>query len=706
MPAQGNKISSKKNGTFWIAKKNKSHTEKSLSPLSNKHQRRRRLVPPPARLAWPGQVHASGCSSEETTEFSNSQNQLKHEESSSLPSSCGGRPTRPTRDKRTPTANTTTSRPLKRRRYRSEDTARMEADSSSTRSSIQNQLWIEKYRPTKSSEVVVAPNKVKRVAGWLRDEQVAQEQVLRGARLLILTGGPGAGKSTLIRTLAHEQNWDVVEWTESFYEFTARSEIELQRPLAHWQQFLRLNSIGYASLLVSDGNEKGDQKPLKVVNASRRLQNSATPPSQQPKAKKSRLIVLDELPYCNDAESQSTFRESLTQHIMTSNVPTVWIWSQNVLEGKHNPADLEALVEPHVLYNTNLVTILTIQPVTLAKFQSTLKRIAHSENILSELPRDFISELHAQSRGDIRFAINALQYQYSSDVNMGQNNTDAASSTVLGADRDVRLSAFHALGKVLYAKRKPLTTEHVDANTEAPLDFDPERAIEHSGMELGGSIHFLQHHSIDFFTDVSELSVALDLYGDAAILLDCNIAVPAASSLAGRAVAFANHHPAPSKFRPLSKPKSLDVLAKRKTNHWRLDQYYRNANGMPGSPCWLRSRHSRETFATEIYPYGRRIVLTQQRYHKNNSSDSIDGNASLLSSFWGGPVLQSFVAGALDAENSPATANNEEGESWQRDQDEVLRLDDIDEFDDDVVSTSKTGAPQRTHSPTSMQEIR
>ena len=88
-----------------------------------------------------------------------------------------------------------------------------------------------------------------------------------------------------------------------------------------------------------------------------------------------RLILLDELPYCHTTEMKESLQEALTEHIRTSAVPTVLVWSQNVLEGKHNPADLEALVDRKILYS-NLCTILQINPATIPKFQSSLSRVA------------------------------------------------------------------------------------------------------------------------------------------------------------------------------------------------------------------------------------------------------------------------------------------------------------------------------------------
>jgi hypothetical protein len=84
---------------------------------------------------------------------------------------------------------------------------------------------------------------------------------------------------------------------------------------------------------------------------------------------------------------------------------------------------------------------------------------------------------------------------------------------MIGNDRDVKLSTFHALGKLLYAKRK-------EENGKTVLAFNPDDTLERSDMGVRNSLRFLEYHSVDFFTDSADLSSAFDLYSDAASLLD------------------------------------------------------------------------------------------------------------------------------------------------------------------------------------------
>lgn len=93
--------------------------------------------------------------------------------------------------------------------------------------------------------------------------------------------------------------------------------------------------------------------------------------------------------------------------------------------------------------------------------------------------------------------------------------------------RDTFLSQFHALGKLLYAKRSP-PDDSTDAVSSAAaraaegwpamtavggggdmegrrgqLEFVPEEVLSRGGMELDWALAFLQYHCVDFFTDES-----------------------------------------------------------------------------------------------------------------------------------------------------------------------------------------------------------
>eukprot|EP00539_Tryblionella_compressa_P018324 CAMPEP_0178858762 /NCGR_PEP_ID=MMETSP0747-20121128/840_1 /TAXON_ID=913974 /ORGANISM="Nitzschia punctata, Strain CCMP561" /LENGTH=216 /DNA_ID=CAMNT_0020525085 /DNA_START=100 /DNA_END=750 /DNA_ORIENTATION=- len=176
------------------------------------------------------------------------------------------------------------------------------------------------------------------------------------------------------------------------------------------------------------------------------------------------------------------------------------------------------------------------------------------------------------------------------------------------------------------------------------LAFDPEAIMERSDLGVEGSLRFLEYHSVDFFTDISELSSAFSYFSDAIELLDRSSATgnirrnhdssgffpyACASSIAGRAVANTNEHPAPNKFRQFSRPKIFDVVRNEKQNQILVDQLSRRLSTYHMSMSSALGGDT-GTFVTESLPFLREIIpqevdpfvnnlysVAMQHYHNN-----------------------------------------------------------------------------------------
>jgi cell cycle checkpoint protein len=303
-------------------------------------------------------------------------------------------------------------------------------------------------------------------------------------KLLVLVGSPGVGKSATVRVLAKELELDVLSWNESYVSRGNDSfgsgllSIEHSSAIDSFREFLQQTGTGFSSLDLS--------------------KNKGSPSTSNKKS----IILLEELPNLHGPDAVQRFRGIMNQHLHRSQVPTVLIFS-DVSEGKHKPDDLEQLVDPADLYSS-FTCIRQMHPVTKTKMKKVMDRIA--KVLKCKITPTMLEELHLQSGGDMRHAIMNLQL-YST----GLKSVDASNN--LQNNRDVKLSTFHALGKLLYAKR-------AEKNGRSVLMFEPDEIIERSDLGTGGSLRFLEYHSADFFTDSIELSNAFELYSDAAVLLD------------------------------------------------------------------------------------------------------------------------------------------------------------------------------------------
>jgi cell cycle checkpoint protein len=398
--------------------------------------------------------------------------------------------------------------------------------------------------------------------------------------------------------------------------------VEQSSPLTSLEQFLKQSGSGFLSLQLS----------LESTEATSQRKKKSTKNGFPEQVQRRSIIVLDELPHLHSKEAVERFREALTTHVCQTAVPTVLIYSQTV-EGKVKPGDLERLIEPAVLYSS-AVRIVNVHPPTKARFGKAIKSVASKEGL--GLSQEDVEALYVRTGGgDLRCALTTLQYEQA-----GQRSKLALVQDKKVSLRDARLSSFHALGKLLYAKRKTgAPNAHKDLFEERPpLEFDPERVVELSEMELPDVLSFLEGNCVEFFTDSIELSKAMDYFSDASFLLDRPsvegawtrrknnvqvsqpfLASQVAGSLAGRAVADANRHPAPSKFRQFTSPPIYEVIRKRRENdslfvqlHRRLSASQQGVGGVAVPSLSMAHTTSMRCasgqFAADVVPFVRQIA--------------------------------------------------------------------------------------------------
>ena len=583
-------------------------------PSQSTSRRRRRSAPPP-RLSWPGDLLAVDTTTHKsqptgnTTTSSNSVNadENKHKRNSNSQ------------------ATTNAKASHKKKRQRTLLPALTNASSSKDGTVDMNGgslMWVDKYAPTTRQELCIAPKKVNEVAAWLDHHTImnngnnkkhnhAYNNADHDKKLLILVGRPGIGKSTMMRVLAAESNLDILEWNDSYSAYS--HQLESLTPLNSFAQFLQQGGVGFTSLDVQESTVVSSFSALEAsLSSPTKSQNEtlSTDNNTHPTTRRGGLILLEELPHLHNSESQERFCDLLTNHVQHSHVPTVWIYSEGS-EGQHKPADLERHIRPDILYRH--AKILQINPITTTKVKQCLERIAKAQGNSFQVTKDFCERLQLQSGGDIRYAINALQFDQSlcsksndtttsklKGKKRGSKKTAAPEAASTEHTRDTQFTAFHALGKLLYAKREPVTklsslsSNSQESEERTPLNFVPEQVLEQCDMDLGHALTYLEFHCADFFTDVEELSTALELYSDASYLLEqttnfsyqrrhrqhqhttmvsCPIFPEGyVTSLTGRAVAHANRHPAPSRFRSLQAPKVLEIRRKRNDNAYHLER--------------------------------------------------------------------------------------------------------------------------------------
>ena len=496
----------------------------------------------------------------------------------------------------------------------------------------------------------------------------------------------------MIHVLANELQFNIIQWNELHHHEHHQQHYESQ--LSSFEDFLMSSALG-CNIQLSNTS---------VTTTTTTISKTTT--SKTTNKKYSSLVVIDEIPNLHTIENKIRFQQIITNYITKSQIPTIFICSNDVQDGQYNIDELSKYIDPMILSSTQLTKIIQVNPVTKSKMKQCFLRIMNCESSISSISSNrrssnhgnnnysrgrkqhsrqnlmsigwnldsLVDEIHTQSGGDIRHAIMTLQFKFvGGNDTLGQNNNhhnnndqgSSSSSSSNKQQRDVRLSAFHALGKLLYAKRLKeastvtstsnnaqgyyydelfsiqtslppsssstsslFTNDYHNAtwNTDKrlPLEFNPETVLEHSTISLNSALNFVQYHSPDFFTNIDELSIAYDRFSDAAYLMDSNTNnnFPHydgyTTSLISRSVADANKHPAPSKFRQFHAPKLFEVMKKRRENEIKVNilckkiiscQFGGYMDSTTACSVWSSIATSTSSmFPVEYYPFLKRII--------------------------------------------------------------------------------------------------
>lgn len=244
----------------------------------------------------------------------------------------------------------------------------------------------------------------------------------------------------------------------------------------------------------------------------------------------------------------------MSEHVKRStSAPTIIILSV-LSEGASTTTcstsnDLNKIVPESLLYDPHFVKVINCNAVTKAKMKTCLSNLLQKEDKKRILDDSLFESIWIASSGDIRSAINNLQF-HCYHANFFQKAMSQCHQVAY--TKDICLTSFHALGKLLYAKRQVFKIDSLDCkqvystyliegqnkatclddqspiehkklfqiDNRPPLAFDPEEVINQNELGPESSIYFLSYHAIDFFEDESELCEALETFSDAALFLD------------------------------------------------------------------------------------------------------------------------------------------------------------------------------------------
>ncbi|KAM6106165.1 cell cycle checkpoint protein RAD17 isoform 3-T3 [Pterocles gutturalis] len=418
------------------------------------------------------------------------------------------------------------------------------------RSQSRDESWVDRYKPETQNDLAVQKKKIEEVETWLK-VHVFQRQPKQGGSVLLLTGPAGCGKTATIEIVAKDLGIQVQEWTNPIsLGFTKE---DLRDIFDHDSNLHTFPSQAQAVLF---------QDFLLRANKYNKLQMFGETSENDKK-----LILIEDIP-------NQFYRDPSSLH-----------------------------------------EILSFKPVAPTNMMKVLNRIAATEASTSgekncALDRTSLELLCRGCSGDIRSAINSLQFSSMKDCSLEKEFwSRKKSSSMLNCEgaavskikkksksdtsedeeiqaiggKDASIFLFHALGKILYCKREPVSESefpqlpaHLSEYHRDTLLIQPEDIVEKSHMSGSMFNLYLHQNYVDFFSDIDDVVRASEYLSTADVICsnwNMRLVMEKYSvSLATRGVIHSNtsrafaHHQGGMGFRPLHKPQWFFINKKYQEN--------------------------------------------------------------------------------------------------------------------------------------------
>lgn len=406
------------------------------------------------------------------------------------------------------------------------------------------ETWVDVYANISAQTgLLVSARKAKEVKEWLT-------QALQGTapRLLILSGPPGCGKSSAIRTISRDLSCAVNSWTAPHVGSRGISAALLQ----DFHAF----AVGtrYSSLTV------GDHRCEAHKSSNER-----------------HILLVEDFPVTSS--DMQHFREDLRRTLRSAATysphPTVIILSDSA---RSVASSVRLLLGAQLLECSDIASI-NIPAATDAMMKKRLREVLAIEGFT--VSQKCLETVVASVAGDCRAALNCLQFSSMSSTSGSRSARGFKTSgrtrngtvpkrarphppisvaCIEDVSMDGSLGIFHAISKILNNKR----------NEDGTSKYDVESLLGDAKADPSSFIEFLHHNYPSFFGEPDDMVTALENLSFADTLLpwrseeqvrvdlsDC------AASVAARGFLYSNSDPIRSGWRPIKGPQSFDVYKQR-----------------------------------------------------------------------------------------------------------------------------------------------
>ncbi|PFH51634.1 hypothetical protein AMATHDRAFT_2909 [Amanita thiersii Skay4041] len=335
------------------------------------------------------------------------------------------------------------------------------------------------------AELPVHVRKVEDVRRWFHEafEGGPLGKLRRYRRILVLTGQAGTAKTTTVRVLGREMNFNILEWGNSGSDDNVNdtSYDSYESAFTKFETFFnRATNCRNLLPLVEMSGATSSQQSQKAQNANSR-----------------HIVLLEDLPNILHSSTQARFHATLrclvdrppsdppvpVVIIISDSRPRGEAYDEHGVYSRGRNGDGEGVIDirtviPRDLLGGPYVTNIGFNPIAPTLLRRALQTLlsTHSSNKDGQPSKEVLDVVVESANGDIRNAIMALQFAYTIGSRDGKSRKRKKGGNIPTSmlesitRREQSLVLFHLLGKVLYNKRKgdPLSssTSAKDAQRE------------------------------------------------------------------------------------------------------------------------------------------------------------------------------------------------------------------------------------------------
>ncbi|CAD5125919.1 DgyrCDS14101 [Dimorphilus gyrociliatus] len=437
--------------------------------------------------------------------------------------------------------------------------------------------WAEKNTPRHLADLAVHKKKVSSVQELL---DWCFSSNLKTAPIIILSGPTGCGKTTTLLLLCKSMKIEVSTW-----EVPPNFNMEDNQIDRELDEYGRIEYGEKQMEIFSDFLFKSNEFQTLFRYSKESLLSGV----------KKINLVEDLLPVF--FENLNEFHNVLREYKRCGTTPLVFIIS----DSSSSEWNMQKLFNPSTTGDLSIINISfnAIAPTILYKSLNRIANLEKSQDESLQLPdKRLIEDIIASNPGDIRCCINALQIAMVSDKGLNTKSTKEYVHSSKG--RDSGLFLFHALGKILYAKREEIhIIKEVKEESEPPAELyrkplkeNPEEVFERVGLTADCFSSFLQQNYLDFYGDIYDIANTAEAFSVVDTMvsnwntrssLEGTIA-----SYASRSIMFYNtkkraNYPTNSKkkLQPLKKPLFMTVRNQMGENKQNIERLFQSGYWKP-----------------------------------------------------------------------------------------------------------------------------